>query len=69
MTASKTAKNYGAKSLTQVSEFSGYSVDTLSRMNRAKHYRFKALCVAAVCDELGLDGVTVRDLNRIISRL
>lgn len=54
MTPAQQAKLYGAKSLKAVSEFSELNRDTLRRYHRIKPQKFKALCLACLCDDLGL---------------
>lgn len=61
MTASKTAKDYGVKSLKQLSESTSYNIDTLRRMHRDKPIRFKLLCLGSVCDELSINGLELRE--------
>ena len=65
MTPAKQAKSYGAESLIAVSGFTGYNLDTLRRYHKNKPERFKALCVACVCDELGLTGQELRDYVKL----
>ena len=65
MTPSAQAKAYGAKSLLAVSASSGYNLDTLRRYAKQKPQRFKALCLASVCDELGIDGHVLRDMHKL----
>ncbi len=69
MTPSKQAKEYGALSLSAVSAFSGYSVDTLRTYHKGKPERFEALCVASVCHELRVDGARLRELHSLIESL
>jgi hypothetical protein len=69
MTAAKTAKSYGVKSLKALTESTGYNIDTLRRMHRDKPVRFKLLCLGSVCDELRLDGVVLREMHVIIEQI
>ena len=64
VTPAKQAKSYGT-TLSAVSEFSGYNLDTLRRYHAGRQKRFKALCVACVCDELGLNGQELRDYVKL----
>lgn len=65
MTPANKAKSYGASSLTAVSQFCGYNMNTMRRYAKEKPERFKALCVACVCDELGLTGQELRDYSKL----
>lgn len=65
MSASELAKRLGCNSLEQVSAFSGYTLPTLHRYYKEKPKRFKGLCLAAVCDELGVDGNQLRQLHKV----
>lgn len=69
MKPSEKAKSLGCKSLDQVVEFSGYTIPTLSRMHRDKPRRFEAFCIAAVCDELGVNGKYLRELHSVIQQI
>lgn len=69
MKASEQAKTYGARSLISVSEFSGYNLDTLRRYHKTKPKRFKALCVASVCEELGVSGKGLRQYHSVIEQI
>ena len=69
MTASRQAKAYGAKSLARVAEFSGYSVDTMSRMNKRNHSKFRALCIASVCDEIDMTAEQLRAAKQLTKGL
>ena len=55
MTPSKTAKKHGT-TITKVAEFTTYNLDTLRRYHRDKPQRYDALCLATVCNEIGLSG-------------
>ena len=69
MTAARTAKAYGVKSLKALTEVTGYNIDTLRRMHNDKPLRFKLLCLGSVCDELKVDGVVLREMHDIIERI
>jgi hypothetical protein len=68
LSPSNQAKAHGARSLKYVSEFSGYNLDTLRRYSREKPCRFRALCVASVCHELGVSGDWVRAMQLAVGK-
>jgi hypothetical protein len=69
LTAAKQAKLYGAKSLLSLSESVGYNIDTLRRMHRDRPDRFRVLCLGALCVELNVDALQLRELHGIVSQI
>ena len=65
MTPAKTAKKHGT-TITKVSEFTTYNLDTLRRCHRDKPQRYEALCLATVCNEVGLTGSQLRAYKMLI---
>lgn len=65
MKPSDTAKSHGCKDLKQLGDFTGYTRPTLNKMCADKPNKFKALCVASVCDELGLTGQELRNYVKL----
>ena len=65
MTPSKTAKKHGT-TITKVAEFTTYNLDTLRRCHRDKPQRYDALCLATVCNEVGLTGPQLKAYKTLI---
>ena len=51
--ASDRAKELGT-TMVKIERFSEYNQDTLRRMHKNKPDRFKAFCLATLCDDIGL---------------
>ena len=59
MRPSEEAKGHGT-TMVRLESFTGYNQDTLRRMHKNKLYRFRALCLGALCDELKLTAEQMR---------